>query len=281
MRRRPPGCYAKSMDEPDGYATHGDVKLAYWDRGQGPRTVLLIMGVFHRAAFWRQRVIDALAREFRVILFDNRGTGYSTKPAEEITAELWAGDALAVLDEVGVERCTIVGYSMGGRVLQQLMLDHPERVERAILLSAVVGGELGVPPLQEALASFVPDPSLDSRGQYRAGFVGMSAPGFVDRNPGALAEFLELSVSKRTPIKTLMNQFSVVQSGVCDQLTHLDIPVLIIQGDADPLVRPGNADVLARHLPAASRVDLPGIGHMVTWEAPDEFLEAALPFLRA
>ena len=85
------------MDSPDGYARNGDVEIAYWDRGRGPNTVLLIMGVLYRSAFWRKEVVEALAKDFRVVLFDNRGTGYSTKPVEALTAELWAADALAVL----------------------------------------------------------------------------------------------------------------------------------------------------------------------------------------
>lgn len=266
---------------PDGYAEHAGVQLAYWERGAGPRTVLLIMGIVQRAAFWRPSFIDALAERFRVVLFDNRGTGSSTKPVDRITAGLWAGDALAVLDAVGVERCAIIGYSMGGRVTQQLLLDRPERVERAVLLGSAVGGRRAAPPTQRALQSFVPDPNKDAETLRRDGLVALAGPGFAERDPDAVAEFVQLGATKRTPGAVIPLQIGVAATDVLGAFAQTTTPVLIVHGDADPLVPYANGQLLHEARPDAGFVTLPGCGHLVSWEAESELLAAVVPFLSA
>ncbi|MDD9967309.1 MAG: alpha/beta hydrolase [Myxococcales bacterium] len=268
------------MNEPDGYVQNGGVRLAYWERGKGPETLLLIMGIVYRAAFFRQQFIDALAQHFRVVLFDNRGTGYSTKPVEHITADLWASDAIAVLDALGIERTSLLGYSMGGRVAQQLMVDHPERLERIILLSATVGGPEGVPPEDRALTSFVIEPGADPEAARRSALLSLCGPGLDERDPETVETFVELGRTKRTPASVVQKQLMVANTNVCPRLSETRAPCQIVHGNCDPLVPPQNADILKRCLPHADLVKLDGYGHFLQWEAVDELTAIVLPFLR-
>src|SRR5579859_4985224 len=100
------------------------VEIAWESRGEGDPAVLLIMGLGGRAADWNDVFVDALARDRRVVLFDNRGTGTSSKPEPPYTLARMTDDAIAVLDAANVARAHVVGFSMGGMIAQRLALDH-------------------------------------------------------------------------------------------------------------------------------------------------------------
>lgn len=257
---------------------HGDVEIAYQVREATARTeaptLLLIMGIDLRSAHWGEHFVSALARRYRVITFDNRGTGDSTKRVESISADLWARDALAVLDAVGAERVHVVGYSMGGRIAQELAVNHPERVERMLLLSSVVGGPEAVNPYPEAMAMMVPDPEMDPQEFRRRNLLTISGPGFGDDHPGRLDELLTISSEKRTHPSIVMKQVNVLRQHVVDRLPAVEAPTCIVHGDADSLVPFGNGEALHRLMPEAGFLRLPGVGHLPTWEAPEVLIDA-------
>lgn len=115
------------------YAANGPVRLHYEIRGEG--TPLLVIPGLGASVNEMRRLVDALAAHARVIVLDNRGAGLSDKPDERYPMEILAADALAVLDHAGVELAAVLGYSLGGRIALQLTLDHPDRVERLVLLA--------------------------------------------------------------------------------------------------------------------------------------------------
>lgn len=256
------------------------MKLAYWDYGHGPGALLLIMGVNLRAAHWGPHFLGALAERLRVLCFDNRGTGSSTKPVEELDASLWVGDALAVLDAAGVERASVLGASMGGRIAQQLAVEHPERVDRLVLLSSVMGGPDHVPGTSEAVAGFLPQPDKSPEQIRREAIAACVGPGFVERYPERFEAIVERGASRRTPFRVLRKQLAAARSDLREQLRALDRPILILHGDSDALVPKGNSDQLHAAVPQARYVVLEGVGHLASWEAPERVLEPVLGFLR-
>ena len=127
--------------EPDvsGYVRSTGAQIYYEAFGSGPATVLLMppwQVVYART--WKMQ-IPYLARHYRVIVYDPRGNGKSSRPAEAdaYTYRAHADDALAVLNACGEGHATIVGYSRGGIVLAMLATQHPERVDGAIFLAPV------------------------------------------------------------------------------------------------------------------------------------------------
>ena len=99
--------------------------------GTGP-SLLLVPGLGGRRQFWRQQLRE-LAKHFRVILHDHRGTGGSSKWRGPFSVAQMAGDVLALMDELAVSSASMVGHSTGGAVVQHLLVNASERVERAIL----------------------------------------------------------------------------------------------------------------------------------------------------
>ncbi len=124
--------------EPDrqGFVDRDGVKIGYEVFGEGPRTVLLLptWSIVH-SRLWKSQV-PYLARHLRVVTFDGRGNGRSDRPAEAAAYDdrLYAADALAVLDAVGVERATVVSASAGAYWHLILAAEHPERVEGSVFV---------------------------------------------------------------------------------------------------------------------------------------------------
>ena len=130
--------------------TGGDADLAWSATGQGT-PLLLIAGLgLDGNSWWRS--IPGFAKRFRVITFDYRGVGRSGPARLSCTTDDLADDAVAVLDEAGVERILLYGFSLGGMVAQHLALRHPNRVSALLLGATQAGGPRAVPPEAATLA---------------------------------------------------------------------------------------------------------------------------------
>ena len=130
-----------------GFAVRSGVRL-YWEQyGTGPKTVLLLpTWATLDARAWKLQV-PYLARHFRVVVFDPRGNGRSDRPRDPLAhadTEL-VEDAVAVLDATGTSAAVCVGLSMGGRILLQLAVTHPQRVAAAVFVATSVRWEQEIP----------------------------------------------------------------------------------------------------------------------------------------
>jgi pimeloyl-ACP methyl ester carboxylesterase len=110
------------------------IDINYELQGEG-EPLVLIGGLGTDSTFFRP-LVDALARDFRVLSFDNRGAGLSDKPDEPYTIELMAEDTASLMDAAGIEHAHVLGISMGASIGLALALDHPGRVDDLVLVSA-------------------------------------------------------------------------------------------------------------------------------------------------
>ena len=123
-----------------GQVQAGDVKLYYEVHGRG-EPLLMIMGLGSSSATWSPVLVTELSRRFQTIVYDNRGTGQSDKPAIPYSLEMFAGDAIALLDALKIERTHVFGVSMGGMIAQELALGHPSRLQTLTLGCTTCGGK--------------------------------------------------------------------------------------------------------------------------------------------
>jgi 3-oxoadipate enol-lactonase len=93
-----------------------------------------VTGLDHQA--WKVHQIPEFSRDHRVIIFDYRGTGKSSKTVQKYSVKMFTDDAAALLDHLGVEQAIVCGHSMGGVVAQLLALEHPQKVKKLILASS-------------------------------------------------------------------------------------------------------------------------------------------------
>src|SRR4029077_12270381 len=114
-------------------------QIAYRRIGNG-RPLVVLNGFAATSADWDPSFIDVLASSNELILVDNRGIGSSTDNGRPFDIAQLAGDAARVIEILDVERPSVLGWSMGGFIAQRLALQHPDRINKLILLSTDLGG---------------------------------------------------------------------------------------------------------------------------------------------
>lgn len=115
-----------------------DIQMYYEIHGEG-RPLVLICGLGNDISEW-ESTIRWLAQHYQVIAFDNRGAGRTDKPDQPYSIEMMAGDTYGLLRALDIDRATMLGVSMGGRIALALALAHPEQIDRLILVSTSARG---------------------------------------------------------------------------------------------------------------------------------------------
>lgn len=248
----------------------------YWDeRGKGA-PVLLIMGLGYPSDMW-YRTRPVLAAKYRTIALDNRGVGRSDMPPGPYPMELMASDALAVLDAAGVESAHVFGISMGGMIAQEFALGNPNRVRSLILGCTASGGPHAVRSEPEATQM------LMARGQMTREEAAEAAVPFV-YDPGTPRERIDQDLATRRPWFPHPEAYLAQLQGVLaweayTRLPQIAAPTLVIHGETDRLVPPGNGQLIAQRIPGAKLVMLAHAGHIFTTDQPEAAPRAILEFL--
>lgn len=268
------------------------IDLYYEEQGSGV-PLLLIMGLAADSVAWMfQR--DAFAARYRTVLFDNRGVGRSSKPEGPYTIPLMADDAAGLLDALGIDRAHVVGISMGGMIAQELALRHPQRVRALVLGCTYARPDAAITrTFEESLAHF--GGSRGAHGEIQVDVSKLDPMAFIQR-------LLPLTFTPQfmmTQLPTLMQVFAgALQYGfdlrailaqvaatqahdTLDRLGQITAPTLVITGDSDLLIPPGNSDLLAARIHGARLATIPGGSHAFNFETPDTFNAAVLEFLAA
>jgi pimeloyl-ACP methyl ester carboxylesterase len=252
-------------------ATAADgTRLHYVVEGNGPPLVLIGGKTSSiEGAWWRY--IPPLAKHARVIALDNRGAGQSDKPDSEYSAALMAGDALAVLDAAGETSAHWMGISMGGMILQQLALGHPDAVRSLILVATHCGGDRPA-TTGAAMPVAAAGPLRRFANLYDARFIA-DHPDWVEADARHFGTM---------PLHAIVRQDQAVkQHDLCDRLSEIHQPVLIVHGGHDRMVPVARAEELQRRLPNAQLRIYDDAAHQVHSEQFHSMLRLVLHFVEA
>jgi len=270
----------------NGTIETGGAALEYDERGPDDgEVILLIMGIGAQLTAWREGFCNQLADEgYRVVRFDNRDAGLSSRtpgPAPtmvELAALLkpgtkrrpvpytfsdMAGDAMAVLDAVGVRQAHIVGASLGGMIAQTVAIEHRERVLSLTSIMSKPGAlTVGLPTLR-VLANTVrnrPAPPDDAI-EFELTRAKMIAGPLFD--PEAMRGYIGESIDRAShPNGILFQAAAMFDSGDrTPGLRKLDVPTVVIHGRADPLVKLSGGEATAKAIPGAKLVVFNDMGH--------------------
>ena len=255
----------------------GDAEI-WWDAtGDGDPPLLLIQGLGYTADMWHH-VIDGLAAHRRVIQFDNRGVGRSSVPEPPWTVEQMADDAVAVLDAAGAQRAHVFGVSMGGLIAQEVALRHPDRVLSLILGCTHPGGREAARMDPDAAAMLMDKDPKSPREAIEASLPFIYAS---TTPPDDIAADVEVRLRFPLRGKAYWGQLDAMRKhrGTYDRLGGITAPTLVLHGDADRLVQPSNATLLADAIPAARLVWLPGASHVFWTDQPDRTIAEVDRFL--
>lgn len=223
-----------------------DIKLHYLERGSGAPLILLHGNGEDHTYF--APLMDGFSQSYRVLALDTRGHGASPRGQAPFSIRQFADDLWAFMEEMGIEKAHILGFSDGGNIAMQFALDHPERVEKLILNGA----------------------NLDPRGVKALVqipiILGYKLASFFARwQPGARknAEMLGLMV----------NEPHVAP----EELQRLTMPVLVIAGTRD-MIREKHSRLIHQSLPRAELVFVEG-DHFIAAKCPEAFNRAVMGFL--
>jgi len=273
-----------------------DLEIDYDERGQPTApAVLLIMGLGMPGAMWPDAFIDGLvARGLRVIRFDNRDCGRSTRLDDigapnlamaigrallrlpvraPYTLEDMAGDALGVLDALGVERAHLVGASMGGMIAQVLAAHWPERVATLTSIMSTSGNPrpsiaFGEHKALRAVLSRPAQADVDSVVDHLLGVFGVIGSPAYPLDPAVVRPHFEQVVQRGLhPPGTARQLAAILASG--DRrtlLARIEAPTLVIHGAADPLLPVAAGRDTARHIHGAKFEVIEGMGHNLPTE---------------
>ena len=259
-------------------ATDG-ARLHYKVTGRpGGPPVLLIQGLGADKHGWDLQRL-ALAWTHHTIAFDNRGAGRSDKPHGAYTLEQMAADAVAVLDDAGVETAHVVGASMGGAISQILALEHPERVRSLTLTCTSCRNH---PWRRELLASWgaaARDEGMGAMTSRAARWV--IGPRSFRRLMPAVGWLGPLAFGRPThAFAAQVDAILAADDSMQERLGEIDVPTIVVVGNQDILTPRGDSEELADLIPTAELVVISGAAHGLMIEHASTYNRVLLDFLR-
>jgi 3-oxoadipate enol-lactonase len=268
------------------FAQNGAARIHYTETGQG-EPLLLVMGFGLSGDAWAPML--PLLSAYRVIYYDNRGTGSSEGPLDDLSMELFADDAAAVLRDAGVETAHVHAQSMGGMIALQLVLSRPELVHTLALGCTTPSPIRFFPQDPQAVMDLYAGVELFASDPERAIDIVLPAvfsADYLRDNPSMREMYMQLSsAGAPTPeaVQATMRAMGDMSTGrwfdVSERLGEIHVPTLVQHGSADAVIPVEAGRYLAEHIPGAEYQELPGAGHIYTMEQPMESLSRLLGFL--
>jgi pimeloyl-ACP methyl ester carboxylesterase len=259
----------------------GDIDIYYEVHGEG-EPLVLIMGYGANSRWWFRQIV-VFSPEFKVIAFDNRGTGQSDKPDVRYPMEAFADDAAGVLDAIGIDATHVYGVSMGGMIAQDFALRYPDRVISLILGATLCGGSHAVMPDVAANAILFDFERMSRLTPEEAAWESLPflySQEFIDKNAELIKQSIAEQAQNPTPLHSYRRQGqAMVGCDTYDRLPQIKAPTLVISGTADRIVPVENSRILASRIPNAELVLFEGAGHGYLLEVEDEANKAVLEFL--
>jgi pimeloyl-ACP methyl ester carboxylesterase len=280
---------------PRAHANGIDLEWEEFGNADDP-PLLLIMGLGAQMIVWDDEFCALIAaRGFRVIRFDNRDVGLSTKieggPTPDLLAAFtgdassasytlddMADDAAALLDELGITSAHVMGASMGGMIAQTLAIRHPQKVQTLTSIMSTTGAlDVGQPD-PAVIPLLLTPPPVDRAGYIEHSVGGsrvLTSPGFPfdeERTRARAAESYDRCFDPAGGARQLL---AILASGDrTPALGSVRVPTLVVHGDADPLVTPSGGRATAAAVPGARLLMIPGMGHDLPREAWETIVDA-------
>lgn len=265
------------------------IELFYESRG--PETgepIVFVMGLSAQMVFWPEPLLDALARQgYRVIRFDNRDVGKSTRIREPLslgpmgamlrhfaglsipspyTLHDMVADTVGLLDALKIEQAHMVGASMGGMICQLMAATHPERVLSLTSIMSSNNSPWLPPPKPAALKTLVaPRARVTNVDEFVVFGLDMMAKlgGSLPQGKAELTAMYHQAWERGINPRGIRNQFmAIMATGKLNRyLKKITCPATVIHGSADPLIRPAGGKASARQIRGAQLAIIPGMGH--------------------
>jgi 3-oxoadipate enol-lactonase len=240
---------------------------------EGAHVVVLSGSLGTTQELW-SRQLPELAARFRVLTYDHPGHGASELPEDGSTVERLAGRLLGLLDELGLERVSLCGVSLGGMVGMALALEAPERVERLVL--ACTSAYVGPPDGWGTRARIVRTQGMEAIAETVVG--RWFTPGLARGEPETVARFRAMLTA--TPPEGYARCCEALATwDARERISAITVPVLVVAGADDPATPVEHAELIASRIPGARLQVLERSAHLANVERAEAFTSAVLEHL--
>lgn len=255
-----------------------DIKIAYKTLGnENKPAIVMIMGYGCLMEMWPANLIEPLSVNNRLVLFDNRGMGFSTATNEDFSIELFASDTSNLMERLNIKDAHIIGWSMGSFIAQELALRYARKVKSLTLLASSCGGKKAI--WNEAVWSSL----LDITGTFKERtwrmFRNLFPPSWFDLYTDPSCLFPQVS----SPIKDeiLIRQSKTLRTwkGSFDRLKNIRSSTLIISGNEDIVIPFENSYILEDNIPNSQIFTVEGGGHGFFYQYPNYIAHAISRFI--
>ena len=241
-----------------GRVAHDGADIWFATYGAGT-PVILLHGGLANSDYWGNQVPALTAAGYRVVVIDSRGHGRSSRDARPYTYELMASDVVAVMDALKIRRAAVVGWSDGAIIGLVLAMKDPDRLTRVFAFAANMDPS-GVRPDAATNPIFARFEAEAAR-----------AYGRLSPTPDGFDAFA----------KAINRMWETEPNYTGADLGRIATPVAIADGDHDEAIRREHIEYLARSIPGAKLIVLPGVSHFAMLQDPAQFNAAVLAFLQA
>ena len=267
---------------PTQFAETAGARFAYRRLGSGGAVPLVLLQHFRgNMDNWDPAVVDGLAAERPVVLFDNRGLGRSSGPTPDTIAEM-ATDTIAFIAALELRRVDVLGFSLGGMIAQQILFDRPELIRRVILVGTGGPGAAGM---------FSPEVTIEATrisADAESLLFLFFQPSTASQNAGGRYLRRMMKRTDREPATTeqairahlaAIRAWAETNGDMFARLKRIESPVLVVNGTHDIMIPSFNAFALSQQIPHAHMILYPDAGHGSLYQYPDWFVHDAARFL--
>ena len=284
-RKPQPGLRTTYKDAPTKTVDVGGARFAH--RQLGTDSGVPVIFLHHLGAVldnWDPRVIDGIAARHRVITFDNRGVGASDGSTPD-SVEAMARDAAALIRALGFDQVDLVGFSLGGFITQVIAQQEPQLVRKIVLAGTGPAGGDGIDKVTSVTIRDMIKGALTFKDPKYYLFFTKTATGKVEARK-FLKRLKERTDNRDTPISlpSFRAQLKAIHAWGGQEpsdLTGIEQPVLVVNGEDDRMVPSSNSTDLARRLPHAQLILYRDAGHGGIFQYHEEFVQEALKFLES
>jgi pimeloyl-ACP methyl ester carboxylesterase len=271
-------------EAPNKFITASGIDYAYRDVGDGAVPVVLLQHFRGNLDNWDPALIDALASSRRVVAFDNVGVGMTTGTTPSSVLQM-AHDAIAFLRAMSFDQVDLLGFSIGSFVAQEIALLRPDIVRRLVLASSAPQGAAGMHGWAPDVIGAVGQPEPNPAGYLDVFFAG--SPTSRRAGQAALKRMLARQQDRDRPTtwETRLAQYDAVcawgipNHGLLQRLSVVEVPLLVANGDSDPMIRPHYSYLLAGLVPQARIKIYPDSAHGFLFQHHAEFASDVDAFL--
>jgi pimeloyl-ACP methyl ester carboxylesterase len=258
--------------------------IEYYKFGSGS-PIILIPGYATDVSSWDRNFLAALAQQHQVIVLNNRNVGRSSIQSSRYETRDLANDIYQLIQHLSLQKPAILGISMGGMIAQQLAVMHPDKLGQLILINTVIAGRQAIPPVTPVEKQMLDMPTnLLARYLVALKLFFPASSRMQMAYALAVDRFQPKSYKEIDPAAILPQQRQLVLHWVDDNATakkisRLNLPVLILNGNADNVIPPINSVILACNIRNSQIVGWKNGGHAMIYQYPIEIANTINHFI--